>query len=246
MQTVNIDKLGIRSGDAVLDVGCGSGRHLAAVFNIEGVTAIGVDLSLAVLDEARGRLQYHRDFGHGRHSRWLLTVSDMTCLPFPSNRFRHIICSEVLEHLADDSAALKELLRLLQPDGNLVISVPRYYPERICWAISKQYRQEKGGHVRIYRRRHLIRRCQQLGLHLWHQHGSHSLHVPYWWLKCLGGMNVKDGGLIKLYHRMLVWDMMNQPALTRWLEKWLDPIGGKSIVLYFKKPGSVKASPTHL
>ena len=238
MQTVNMNKLCIRGGETLLDVGCGSGRHLAAALNIEGVRAIGVDLSLSALGEARERLQYHHDFGLGRDSQWLLSVSDMSRLPFSSNRFRHIICSEVLEHLTDDRVALRELFRLLKPDGNLVLSVPRFYPEWICWALSKQYRQEEGGHVRIYKHRHLIRRCERLGLRLWHQHWAHSLHVPYWWLKCLSGMKAQEDGLVKLYHRILVWDMMAKPALTGWLEKLLNPVGGKSVVLYFRKPAS--------
>jgi hypothetical protein len=35
---------------------------------------------------------------------------------------------------------------------------------------------------------------------------------------------------------MLVWDMMSAPALTRGLERLLDPVIGKSVALYFVKP----------
>jgi len=44
--------------------------------------------------------------------------------------------------------------------------------------------------------------------------------------------------LIKLYHKLLVWDLMQRPWLTRTLEALLNPIMGKSIVMYFNKPKS--------
>jgi hypothetical protein len=40
---------------------------------------------------------------------------------------------------------------------------------------------------------------------------------------------------VRLYHRFLTWDMMQQPRLTRSLERLLDPVMGKSVVLYFRK-----------
>lgn len=52
-------------------------------------------------------------------------VADGKHLPFKSNGFSHIICSEVLEHLDDDLQALKEMARTLkQPSGSLIITVP--------------------------------------------------------------------------------------------------------------------------
>ena len=37
------------------------------------------------------------------------------------------------------------------------------------------------------------------------------------------------------YHRLLVWDLMENPAVTRILEKCMNPIMGKSVVMYFRK-----------
>jgi hypothetical protein len=36
---------------------------------------------------------------------------------------------------------------------------------------------------------------------------------------------------------VLVWDIMRRPRLTRWAERALDPLIGKSLVLYLHKPG---------
>ena len=63
-------------------------------------------------------------------------VADGTHLPFKSNGFSHIICSEVLEHLENDLQALKEMARTLkQPTGNLIITVPH----RKCYFSNDDY-----------------------------------------------------------------------------------------------------------
>ena len=42
--------------------------------------------------------------------------------------------------------------------------------------------------------------------------------------------------LVAAYHRLLVWDIMARPAATRWAERALNPVLGKSLVAYFRKP----------
>ena len=65
---------------------------------------------------------------------------------------------------------------------------------------------------------------------------AHALHTPYWWIKCAVGVHDDDHPLAKAYHRLLVWDIMKRPRVTRWAERVLDPVIGKSMVLYFTKP----------
>jgi hypothetical protein len=50
------------------------------------------------------------------------------------------------------------------------------------------------------------------------------------------GVNKSDHPAVKAYHKLLVWDMMSQPALTRVAEAALNPVVGKSVALYFEKP----------
>jgi hypothetical protein len=73
------------------------------------------------------------------------------------------------------------------------------------------------------------------GCKYWSYHYAHSLHAPYWWLKCLVGPTREDSTLVNLYHRFLVWDMMKKPKLTQFLDHLLNPVIGKSTVLYFKR-----------
>ena len=72
-------------------------------------------------------------------------------LPFNDQTFETIICSEVLEHVSDVESALNEIDRLLKPGGKLLISVPSFLPEKICWLLSKDYQEMPGGHVRIFK-----------------------------------------------------------------------------------------------
>ena len=69
---------------------------------------------------------------------------------------------------------------------------------------------------------------------LWHHH-AHGLHSPYWWLKCAVGVHNDKHRLTSAYHRMLVWDLMRGPAVTRLAEQALNPLIGKSLVVYAVK-----------
>ncbi len=51
------------------------------------------------------------------------------------------------------------------------------------------------------------------------------------------GLNRTDSKLVNLYHRFLNWDMMKQPRTMGLLERLLNPIMGKSLVVYFRKNG---------
>ena len=89
--------------------------------------------------------------------------------------------------------------------------------------------------MRIFRSDELRREIEVLGFTHYDRHWAHALHVPFWWLKCLFWRSQDSNWLVKQYHRLLVWDLMKNPALTRILEKSMNPIMGKSVVMYFRK-----------
>jgi SAM-dependent methyltransferase len=153
-------------------------------------------------------------------------------LPFGDATFDCVIISEVLEHLPNDRGALREITRVLKPGGVLAASVPREGPEAVCWALSRAYHEKPGGHIRIYRRPKLEHMLREEGCQLFARHYAHALHSPYWWLKCLVGVDNDANWPVRQYHRFLVWDMLRRPILTRVLENLLRPVIGKSVVLY--------------
>ncbi|MEW5724868.1 MAG: class I SAM-dependent methyltransferase [Thermodesulfobacteriota bacterium] len=235
MITVDFGRLGLKPGWRVLDAGCGSGRHTAEAARFRNVCALGVDQSAEDLNKARERLAFHQELGVTGGGSWGFLAADVTDLPWPDGCFDLVICAEVLEHVPDDGRAVRELARVLKPGRDLVVSVPRWLPERLCWLLSGDYHRANGGHVRIYKTDRLIGRLERAGLRLWARHYAHGLHSPYWWLKCLVGPDRDDSRLVDLYHRLLVWDMMKRPRLTAAVEKILNPLIGKSLVLYLRK-----------
>jgi len=232
MLTVDFNKLDLAPGTMVLDAGCGSGRHLCEAFRRPGVGVVGIDMKWEDLCQARGYLSM---MGGENAGPWLVVKGDVTRLPFADGTFDVVLCSEVLEHITDGKAAVREIVRILKPGGDLVVSVPRYLPERICWLLSRPYHEEPGGHVRIYKHEELRRLLEDAGASLWSVRYRHALHVPYWWLKCLVGHKNERFPLVKLYRRFLEWDIMNHPAAVRTLERLLDPLLAKSVVFYLKK-----------
>ena len=234
MQTINFDKLNINAGDTVLDIGCGEGRHSLSIYVDREVNAIGMDLSMKDMKTAKSRI---KDFSitDTNKSSCAFGAGDIKSLPFEDNIYDAVICSEVLEHLESLDDAVSEIVRVLKPGGVLAVSVPRFIPELICWKLSSEYSKTPGGHVRIFRHNQLKEMVKKNGLIYDEFHWAHSLHSPYWWLKCLFWNIDPEPFVLRKYHQFLVWDLMKQPLITRILEKLLQPFIGKSLVMYFTK-----------
>ena len=234
MKTVDFSRLPLEKDDVVLDLGCGEGRHVISAYVEANVHSIGVDLSMDDLRTTRERFESFREPNNEAKAFGLSSASAL-CLPFADDTFDKVICSEVLEHIPEYHGALREIERVLKPGGLFCASVPRRWPEKICWALSEEYYNTPGGHVRIFRSDSLRREIESLGLKYYSRHWAHALHVPFWWLKCLFWESQDTNWLVKQYHRLLVWDLMKNPAVTRVLEKTMNPIMGKSVVMYFRK-----------
>ncbi|MEI7593420.1 MAG: class I SAM-dependent methyltransferase [Actinomycetes bacterium] len=238
MLTVEYDKLGLRPGDLLLDLGCGFGRHAFEGFR-RGARVVACDMATSELREVQALFAAMIDVGEAPPEAFGSSVNgDATRLPFADNTFDRIIASEVMEHIPDDTGALDELTRVLRPGGTIAITIPAWFPEKVCWALSDQYHAPfvEGGHVRIYTEQELRLKMRGAGLTDGAAHHAHALHAPYWWLKCAVGPTNDDFPLVKLYNRLLVWDITTKPAITRIAEQLLNPVLGKSLVVYATKP----------
>lgn len=236
MITMDFNRLGICPGDRILDIGCGEGRHMVRACQEQDTVCTGADFGLDTLEVTRNKLRFHEAIDDLACSDWNLSCMDITAMPFETGSFDVVLCSEVLEHIPDHGRAMDELVRIVKPGKTLAVSVPRAWPERICWKLSDEYFNANMGHVRIYNKAEIIRKIQDRGPVFLGSHFAHSIHTPYWWLKCLVGPNRTDSAAVNLYHGLLVWDLMKQPKITALADRLLNPILGKSLVMYFRKP----------
>ncbi|MDD9300982.1 MAG: class I SAM-dependent methyltransferase [Desulfobacter sp.] len=235
MITMDFKRLNIGADDRVIDIGCGEGRHTIRACQEKGAVCTGGDFGFDNLVTTKGKLEFHQEINDLSCREWNLSCLDITALPFKSKSFDVVICSEVLEHIPDDAKAMQELARIVKPGKTLAVSVPRAWPEKICWQLSDEYFNANMGHVRIYKKDEIIERIKANGFKFKGYHFAHSIHSPYWWLKCLVGPNRTDSLPVNLYHRLLVWDLMKKPKITAWVDQLLNPVLGKSLVLYFQK-----------
>ncbi|GAA4088145.1 class I SAM-dependent methyltransferase [Actinomadura miaoliensis] len=233
---MDFQRFRVTPGERVLDMGCGAGRHAFELYR-RGAHVVAFDLDadeLAGVEKMFGAMRLAGEAPEDATAR--VVRGDALDMPFPDDHFDKIIASEVLEHIPDDMRAMRELLRVLKPGGHLAVTVPAWLPERICWALSEDYHTAPGGHVRIYTRAELEAKLKATGFRVRGHHHAHGLHSPYWWIKCAVGVNNDGHPLAKAYHQVLVWDIMKRPLPTRLAERVLNPLIGKSVVVYFTKP----------
>jgi SAM-dependent methyltransferase len=114
----------------VLDAGCGPGNMLDRLSSRGTVT--GSDLSPPALSFCRSR-------GYTR-----VTLSRLDMLALQSAQFDLVTAIDVLEHIPDDAAGLREIHRVLRPGGTVVVTVPAF---QVLWGDH----DDIYGHYRRYR-----------------------------------------------------------------------------------------------
>ena len=236
MLTVDFSRFPIGPGERVLDLGCGAGRHAFEALR-RGAHVVALDTDEGELQQVRDMFAAMGEAGEvPAHASATAVIADATAMPFPDGSFDRVIAAEVLEHIPADQAAMNEIARVLRPGGVAAVTVPAWLPERICWRLSDDYHTVPGGHLRIFTRGELEMKLARAGLSVGGHHHAHALHSPYWWLKCAVGVHDDGHPLARAYHRLLVWEIMKQPAIMRVADRALNPLIGKSVVVYAAKP----------
>ena len=197
MLTFNLDKYSLNTNGIMLDVGCGEGRHIFGIMQQNPkMQCIGLDMDKKSLKKAEEGYAYFKTLSEAGVE---FLIGSAYSIPLPNNSVDIVICSEVLEHLHEYNDAINEIYRVLKPGGKFYASVPASWPEKICWALSKDYQNQPGGHLRIFNQKNLIEEIKLSGFNFLSSEKFHSIHSPYWWLRCLFWKSQDSNFLVNKY-----------------------------------------------
>jgi SAM-dependent methyltransferase len=201
-------------GRRVLEVGCGIGNFTKFLLDRDAVIAVDSDADcVAELKQRyaqRPNVQaFCADAGDLRGARRFAPDS--------------CVCLNVLEHLADDAAALRGMADLLPPGGKIVLLIPAF--PALYGPIDREL-----GHYRRYRRGAVIELAARAGLaadkvRYWNLVGFFG-----WWVNAhVLKRSAQSAAQIAVFDRYVV------PVMRR-IERWVAPPFGQSILAVFKKP----------
>lgn len=207
----------------LLDLGAGAGRHELAAVKLP-LRTVTCDLSLCALRE--GRFFVGEEQGRLSTPEWAAGSGPL--LPFRDATFDAAICSETLEHVAEDTAVLAELRRVTRAGGRLAVSVPAYWPEFVLWQLSWAVTHIPGGHGRIYQQGQLLARLRATGWQPYAVRRRHAFETVYWLLGALGGGGNPPCRLAQEWRKATI---QGSVPVDR-VERMLAPLLAKSIVVY--------------
>lgn len=163
-------RLRSRSGGSALEVGPGSGVYLPLLASLSA-HAVALDLDADLLSSAK-------DYAVSPDTPVASFVTaDMRAAPFAAQSFDLILCSEVIEHVADSQAVIDAIASLLKPDGCVILTTPQPYSllellgkiaflPGMIQLLRRVYGEpvEPTGHINVLGRRVLERQMEQAGL----------------------------------------------------------------------------------
>ncbi len=187
-------------GLRLLDVGCGTGHHMARLIE-RGFTVAGVDGS----DEM---LQHARAINPGAE----LHLSDVESLPFPDSSFDYILCVEVLRYLPSSRRCLQEMARVLKPGGTCLATAAPLFSLNGYWAINRAANLVRLGNlVRLKQffttSRRLRRSAAQAGFSTSEVHGVYA--GPINWVERLAPRALTPA--------LKAWEPLDRAVADRWL-----------------------------
>ncbi|HMD48038.1 MAG TPA: class I SAM-dependent methyltransferase [Bryobacteraceae bacterium] len=202
-------------GPRVIEVGCGAGNFTGHLLDRQIVVAL--DSEPECLQRLRER--------YPRQPNLQIVLDDPCSESFPElARFApdSCVCTNVLEHIADDRRALRAMSAVLQPKGRIVLWVPAF--QSLFGPMDVQL-----GHYRRYRRRDIVQLAERTGLRVTKLHYINSIGFFLWGASShlLRQIAVTEGQIV-LFDRVIV------PWLSR-LESLAPPPFGQSLFAVLEK-----------
>ena len=225
----------VRSGERVLEVGCGTGvvvRDLAGLVGRRG-EVVGVDASRRLLDRARALSRET-----ARHARIAWRVADAASLPFAANRFDAALAVTVILHVADPLRVVREMARVTRPGGRVAVQdqdfgvVAVTHPDR---ALTE--RIMRGVAERVYEEPHsgrrlpgLLRAAGLVDVRLLTDVYQDTTLEP--WTKTF---------LERRAERAVRFGIVDVPTAKRWLDGFTEIVAAEAFVLTLNYYGAVGA-----
>jgi len=214
--------------DVVLDVGCGEGEfsHFMAQ---QGAEVIVADIDARKIAAARKRL------AHTRTRSVRAVVTDASPLPLRDATISKIVAMEVLEHVDNPRAFLKELYRVANPGALFLISVPAQLSEEIQIDLAPPAYFQPPNHLRIFRGEELEKLVREAGL-LIERRVSYGFYWSMWW--CLFWachQNLKDPWHPLLRSWEKTWDLLLEDPQGIKTKHVLDARMPKSLAIIARK-----------
>lgn len=194
----------------ILEVGCGIGNFTSSLTKYGYVVAIDINknyLKTFDLPKSKGKAGFG-DIEKGEYF-------------FAKQNFDSIVCLNVLEHIENDELALTNLLKLLKPDGTLILLIPAH--PFLYGAIDKSI-----GHFRRYVKKELSERLEKMGFKIIQSRRINFLGAIGWFMagKILNESKIEN-------KKIKIFNLLAPLFLTA--ENIIEPPIGTSILIIAKK-----------
>lgn len=149
------DRLSDIPFNTVLDVGCGTGEILNTIKNrFPAVSLYGIDISEEMLEKSKEKLLNTAE----------LSLGDAELLPYESDYFDLLICSDSFHHYPNPQKAIEEFYRVLKTDGHLLMAdFWKPFPVRQLMNVFIPFSNE--GDVKVYSKNEIVRFLKHVGFH---------------------------------------------------------------------------------
>jgi len=122
----------------ILDVGCGK-AWVAKMFCPKNIEVVSMDIALTNVVKALEKYPFDNHSG---------VVADVFSLPFKENSFDCIIASEIIEHVINPDIFVKNLMHILKPGGELIVTTP--YKEKLQYSLCIHCNKATPRHAHIH------------------------------------------------------------------------------------------------
>ena len=152
--------LELSSKDKYLDIGVGGSGYTIIETSRKGIFSVGIDVSFEGIKKAK----YFAEVELKDTKLYNFIVANAEHLPFKNETFDKISAISVLEHIPNDELTIKEIARILKPNGKVFITVPNAYTRinPIFW-LPYYIHDKRIGHLRHYKAENLIEKFLKYG-----------------------------------------------------------------------------------